>query len=377
MIEQQFYTRERRGLFRHSEGYDSIAKSEGLTDSFVKEKIHPYCTYTPPVSKSLTLVNYSCGRMLFGQSAYVPSDFTGQRSTFFSHNYVIPPESISALLGDIHCLLSTRFEVDYDIIQGKVLKNLDALPRGDSFMKLIVNESTMTKTIECICLSINRAKKTYVVVPVNTDKMHDYVCNFLVTLYQRLPEAIKHQLGFCTFARELDKRKGVHLVFLESKTARIGDLRFDGDFLVHINSDFENNNFEDTCHGDISAYLYQRILDTKIEQFFTEVGFWRVRLPFCCDIINTAAHDWLNKNLDKLTIAQIMAIPIQFIKHGLSGEIPSIYIILSILKYIVTAPSQHIDMKYLLGSYFLSSANYDRIVKNLYRLGIGSMKGID
>ncbi|MFD2875249.1 hypothetical protein ACFTAO_03610 [Paenibacillus rhizoplanae] len=36
MITQQMYTRERRGVYRSTEGFDTVAKSESLDNNFVK-----------------------------------------------------------------------------------------------------------------------------------------------------------------------------------------------------------------------------------------------------------------------------------------------------------------------------------------------------
>ncbi|MBW7460273.1 hypothetical protein K0U00_40040, partial [Paenibacillus sepulcri] len=48
MIQQQMYARERRGIFRSTEGYDTIAKSDGLDPSFIKKVLHPLCVYDAP-----------------------------------------------------------------------------------------------------------------------------------------------------------------------------------------------------------------------------------------------------------------------------------------------------------------------------------------
>lgn len=46
-IEQQMYTRERRGVFRTTEGFDTVAASPGLDPSFIKK------CFTPTVSMML------------------------------------------------------------------------------------------------------------------------------------------------------------------------------------------------------------------------------------------------------------------------------------------------------------------------------------
>lgn len=42
------YTRERRGVYRATEGFDTVAKSESLDNNFVKKIIHPFCLYDAP-----------------------------------------------------------------------------------------------------------------------------------------------------------------------------------------------------------------------------------------------------------------------------------------------------------------------------------------
>lgn len=40
-IAQQMYTRERRGLFRSTEGFDTVAKSDSLDNNFIKKHCIP------------------------------------------------------------------------------------------------------------------------------------------------------------------------------------------------------------------------------------------------------------------------------------------------------------------------------------------------
>lgn len=348
-----------------------MARSPGLTDAFIKEKIHPYCTYSSPAPRVQTVVHYPCGRMLLGQAAYVPEDFTGRRSTFFSHNYVIPPAIAGLLLEDMAGLLTTRFETSYDISLDGVLEPLEFLPRDTHLCtgSLLpqVEEGIISKIAECVCESVQASKKTYVLVPDSTGDMFEFVRGVLISLYQRLPEWVKHQLGFCTFAREPDKRKGIHLVFLVQPFLRPTDSCFAGDFIIHISNEDENNNRDVTAvSGVFGAFLDSRIQAFTIGRFFTEMDFWRVRLPSYCDIISKTERNWLDKKLDSLTLSQLREIPQKFIKRGLADDDFSIYVMLSILKTAVT--DFNTDPRYLLGSYFLSPANYDRIAKNLRRL---------
>lgn len=50
MITQQMYTRERRGVYRSTEGFDTVAKSESLDNNFVKKFCIPSASTMPRLS---------------------------------------------------------------------------------------------------------------------------------------------------------------------------------------------------------------------------------------------------------------------------------------------------------------------------------------
>lgn len=96
-IQQQMYTRERKGVFRSTEGFDTVAKSSGLDVAFIKKVLHPFCMYDAPaelVSRSekdgalypeaVHLFHAENGETVLGRSIYQPVDFTGLRSAFFN-----------------------------------------------------------------------------------------------------------------------------------------------------------------------------------------------------------------------------------------------------------------------------------------------------
>lgn len=54
MIEQQYYTRERGGLFSPTDGYDTVAKSPQLKLDYIKKNLHPLCSYDIPIELQRT-----------------------------------------------------------------------------------------------------------------------------------------------------------------------------------------------------------------------------------------------------------------------------------------------------------------------------------
>jgi len=370
MIQQHMYTRERRGLYRQFEGYDTVAKSSDLADAFVKEAIHPYCVYPPGSStKAITLVHYSCGRMLLGQAVHVPADFTGQRAAFFAHNFIMPSEAVSDVLDDMR-LENIIFENSYDIERGGVLDALQNLPMGmASGSEIAIDEGLIYRIASCVTESIRGVKKTYVLVP-HVQDFHRYVCELLAQLYQCLPEGMKHLLGFCTYAREPQQGKGIHLYFLRKDEVRAGDSRMAGDFVV--DAEYENGGEMSDISYDSAQFFSTRIQQLSPSHFFSEMYFWRKRVPSQCENLDEIELAWMDANIDRLSQSQLMAITDAFIKRGKRGKNPTMYVMLSILKIacakIMKSNQDSFDMRYFLGSYMLPPACRERIIQNIRRL---------
>ena len=385
-VEQHIYTRARRTLFQQSEGYGTVAKTDGLSEAFIKEKIHPYCVYPANAAgfpKVVTLVHYPCGRMLFGQAVYKEKDFTGQRATFFVHNYIFPPQMVDGALRDFGKLRQLEFLTEYDTeLHGPGLRRGRAPARPGACTDVINTTSLLgtrrgtsptqerdvirpqvsnfEEILQHIITSVNNTKKTYIISPVPPPQMHDYIWDFLTNLYPRLPEETRHQLGICTYAREPVNKKSLHLIFLEKGTP-IGP-KFANDFVLDLNSPVKDARghvpYETTRVSYHSPTLPQ------------QSEFWHIRTPHRHDILLAEGRQWIDKNLEKLTISQLASVPGSFIIRGKGYHRPELYVVLGILKTCAGAISTRspLDLRYLLGSYSLSPLDHFRVIQNLKRL---------
>jgi len=472
VIEQQMYTRARRTMFLQSEGYGTVACSAGLSETFIKENVHPYCVYpTSPALQNyavcppaITVAHYPCGKMLLGQAVYVKADFTGQRSAFFAHNYILPLEMADDVLQDIGRVEDVRFLTDNSVgtdsacnlptiaekelfsvakvgnLQSKFTlmqpgRSKSELLRDSNFELLsnateaeqILPVSLIQHTARCVIASIYSAKKTYVIVPVPLADMHKYVLCFLTELYKHLPIETKHLLGFCTYAREPRNTKGLHLIFLENGTATA---RFSSDYVIDVNSHIDTGDTDrliteqaniviarneaiqkTTRVGQPGGELFQYNSDTMIAnadpankiqlvsenhqlkystpyilpiRFFTESEFLHIRIPRH-EALYTREAEWIDANLNKLSLSDLKRIPDTFIRRGKihSGN-AEIFVMLGILKACddvmgtdTSAKDSDLNVKstdistsirYLIGSYFLSEHAFLRIKKNICRL---------
>lgn len=247
-IQQHCYTRSPKGLFRKSEGYDTVARSNGLPEDFITERLHSFCYYHPSrlmqakrlpseeFPRAVTVVHFPEGLTMIGQTVYVEADYTGQRSTFFTHNYVIPScnpvvqEFCPTLLNKLDFFTSTCWEH---------LHELDELPYHQeaeiaSLGPLPFEERRLRQLIYTLLESITGTKKVYVSLPGQ-----DWVMPVLMWLYEHLPSDAAKLLGFTTYSREPENKKFLHLTFIDKGCININDQALERDYIF----DFDSGNF--------------------------------------------------------------------------------------------------------------------------------------
>ncbi|CAM4479061.1 hypothetical protein FHS16_004855 [Paenibacillus endophyticus] len=253
MIQQQMYARERRGIFRSTEGYDTIAKSSGLDPSFIKKMLHPYCVYDAPTElaargekdealypETMHLLHLENGDVLLGRSIYQAADFTGLRSAFFTHNYLIPHETVRESADDYKSWLKAAFTSSYQIDNGMELPELSSLPvqaasavkpSNRSLLSLLnMGEKPFKQLLYAVMSAVSGKKKMYVSLDVPIAQLPEKALQLLHVLYASLPYAYRNQLGFITYAKEPQSRKSIHLTFVEQGSLRPGDRSIEKDY---------------------------------------------------------------------------------------------------------------------------------------------------
>ncbi|MGG4400419.1 hypothetical protein ABEW61_09850 [Paenibacillus amylolyticus] len=262
-IEQQLYTRERRGVFRTTEGFDTVAASPGLDPSFIKKVLHPYCVYDAPAEltgrsekdetkfpAAIHLLHLESGETILGQNVYQSADFTGLRSAFFAHNYVLSPERSEEQMKQ-GGWLDAVFATSYDIEQGTVLPALAELPisprsgQGGAtdagvgsptqvLSTLKMNEVLFKRLLYAVMQSVATRRKVYIALDLPAEEVTAGAKGLLRLLYTALPYAFRRQLGFMTFAKEPQAKKGIHVQFVERGTLRPKDRNTEKDFTFDL-----------------------------------------------------------------------------------------------------------------------------------------------
>lgn len=277
MIEQQYYTRERGGLFTQTDGYDTVAKTQRLKLDFIKKNLHPLCSYDIPselqksgeIDESKYPPNFvifptATGEMIVGQAIYKSKDFTGLRSTFFMHNFVLSEKEKRRYVKEPEKLFGiTGFATDYSEEDGRELPTLAGIPyesenpyfkdREELFVKLGMDESLFHKLIFATFIAVTSKKKIFIVPNVPIEELDAMAKALLYHLYQEMPWGITEMLGVCTYSGKLEAKKSIQITFLDQNT-----LRYDAKLGKEFIFDFVNKKFLNV-EGDIEAEPYIKI----------------------------------------------------------------------------------------------------------------------
>lgn len=257
-ITQQMYTRERRGVYRATEGFDTVAKSDSLDNNFVKKILHPFCVYDAPAELSargekneeiypaaLHLFHTETNDTVIGQSRYLAADFTGQRSAFFAHNFIVPPIRSEEIVEHYGDWLHADFAVSHEGEPGGTLPELDHIPvrqrdsRPDPLTVLRTlgfTEETFKALLQAVMLSVAGKKKIYIALDVPISEVSRRAADLTEVLFSVLPYDFRRRLGVITYANEPQSRKYIHLTFVEKGSLRPGDRNIEKDYVFDLAS---------------------------------------------------------------------------------------------------------------------------------------------
>ncbi|MCL6458557.1 MAG: DUF3783 domain-containing protein [Gorillibacterium sp.] len=273
-IQQQYYTRARKGLFQAGEGFDTVAKSPGLDNNFIKKILHPYCLYIAPQElarrgerdislypAALTVFPVETGELVIGRSIFAGSDFSGQRDVIFAHNYVVPADLRATFLRKPGALFRvTGFASAYDEEAGTSLLELDELDyangldpqRPDALLeKLGVSEQLFKGLLYAIFSAVSSKKKVYIILDVDVSESSNRAAELLDILYRCLPYEVRCHFGFTTYNNEPQGRKNIDVMFVEKGSIRTDTRSIGKDFLF----DFVSGRFPVEDYQGATDYL--------------------------------------------------------------------------------------------------------------------------
>lgn len=267
LIQQQLYTRERSGIFRGTEGFDTVAASDGLDSVFIKKQLHPFCGYDAPAEltsrgekevssypSAIHIFHTDGGDTVLGRSIYQPVDFTGLRSAFLTHNYVISSARQDEIVTHYRSYLEADFADRYYQEIGRQLPELEQIPQIPQSRQHLQNnpsdltaekllhelkfdEKSFKQLLFAVMTSVGEGrKKVYVALDVPAEHISQYAVALLKVLYGCLPFELRRRFGFLTYAKEPQSRKYIHLQFVERGSLRTNDRGIEKEYVFDLAS---------------------------------------------------------------------------------------------------------------------------------------------
>ena len=291
LIAQHMYTRERGGIFHTTDGYDTIAISENLDKAFVKKYLHPFCMYQAPkiltehgekdpsfYPKAVTLLQPETGDLVIGQAVFVPADFTGSRSTYFMHNYIIPSGLKDEWIKQPERLFQwNEFETSYNIEAGKMLPEVEAVEYNAAdilavkdalLVRLAISEDQFKQLLFAVMTSIAGKKKVFISLDVPLEDYSIYALLLLELLTVYLPYAHRRKLGAITFTSAPESKNYIHVTFFEPDTLNRADKSIEKQFIFDFAAERVSGvNIEGQMHVYLDYVLNHLSKSARIDPF--------------------------------------------------------------------------------------------------------------
>ncbi|MDQ1912729.1 hypothetical protein RAC89_20270 [Paenibacillus sp. GD4] len=303
-IQQHYYTRCREGVFRSNEGFDTVAVSPGLDSAFIKSVLHPYCYYkaprtTPaPVSSlandaeqtyyppSLVVYPSEHGDLVIGQTVFVEADFTGQRSAFFTQQYVVPSALREEWLRSSDRIFRLKsFSESYDDSQGKSLPELEnddkrllaaeSRPENEPdrlLARLGLDRQLFGQLLLSVMASVTNRRKVYIVLSEAAVQAERDARELMKLVYDCLPYAYRRKLGVVTFSGEAEAKQHIHVTFLDKEALRQAGSQLERDVLFDLSaargSQVKGADSKTAAPGLLEAIWHRRHSQEHLRELF-------------------------------------------------------------------------------------------------------------
>ena|GEM_PF-2412841 len=308
MIKQHYYTRGKYGIYSDNPGYDTVAKSMGLSDEFIKEVLHKYCFYEIPAEllnesnydkfpKAFTVFNIPSGEMVIGRTSFVPRDFEGKRSTFFTHNYVIPKEEKEEFIKNPNKIIyADGFKSSYDDVVSSVLDDIKSIELeseemgfssfSDLLSKLKIKENTFKEMVMACFSSVLQNRKIYIILDVDVAMLSFYARELLKFIYKALPYAVRRKLGFITYTKDYKSKDFIHIEFVSRNGIKTINTEVNAGFLFDfVGNRFLKEEIQINGHEYLDFTVKNLNNEVKINNFIGEIS------DFCLDSLDINEYD--------------------------------------------------------------------------------------
>lgn len=252
MAYQHFYSRvpSRVSLYNKIDGFDTFAHSAGMDREFILGELSAVYTGLLDIHNPIKIrrgeipVVYTqaalpSGRLVHSSVKYLPTDFTGERSAYFTHSLVLNEGERAAVLrqADVDVFNREMFITDlslFNLTDRGVTSNPACperayAPRPLSDAKKIIspyNPDMMKSFIYSLLLSVcEGGREVYFHLPVEDAALSDAALDFINATMGVLPYSLRERVSFASFVSSEAAYPGFRLKCASSELTAVNTER--------------------------------------------------------------------------------------------------------------------------------------------------------
>ncbi len=239
MIYQHFYSRvpARKSMFRHTDGYDTFAKSEELEEEFIENELSAICDYRPTKYENILIwenklppvycrFTAQSGEAVLSCLSYIPRDYTNERSSFLVHSLILDGEDKrralygigtkiidpSAFVHDIGCFnLTSSAPVVLPEVKEYAAARVGSLqPLAQNYTPKVMKRFIFA----LLCAACGKGKPIYVTLGKNASEVSQMALDLMNAVLQIFPGNIRENISFITYLSDYTKLNGFKVKFL-------------------------------------------------------------------------------------------------------------------------------------------------------------------
>ena len=246
MALQHFYSRvpARVSMFNKTDSFDTFACSKGIDLEFYENELAAVCECKPTPDESVLIrdgklpplyCHYYCKNGDLAQScvSFIPSDFTGERSSYLVHTLIMNEDEKESIIGDTDSMILTpeMFETDisgFKIASARSRANAKCPEKeyepkkaeSTEWMHNTYDSATLKRLIYAtISAACGKTKSVFIRLPNNDDGAQSL--RFLNTLFMIMPYHMRQALPFVTRVSDISKYQGFKLKCITSDLSDI------------------------------------------------------------------------------------------------------------------------------------------------------------
>lgn len=232
MALQHFYSRipARISMFNKSDSYDTFACSDGIGREFIERELSAICDYKPSASET-ALIRRAALPPIYAQTlarngefmqcaiGFIPSDYTGERSSYVVHTLVFSEKEKAELLRSVDrgVFNADNFVTDmsgFDVTSPEAkavsdypeLDYVKASPENPAWLASEYDANSMKRFIFAVLNAVcGKGKPVYPIIGEKIESLSAKALRFMNSFMQILPYHLRDAASFVTYTGDFSR----------------------------------------------------------------------------------------------------------------------------------------------------------------------------